>query len=801
MNNVQERMKSFLTDKCNYFIENINKIQSKAISKMIFTYLNDNYNITEQDFYSTELPQNFQYMTLLNNNNVFTTPKYSSEEYVKKTKEIVKKIQNEFDEGNYEIEKVPDIKAQKDSGILKKKLNAINFGNTKKAEEEEEDGIERINEAEKEKEKLNEKKDFYEKFFKEFEMFNKLNNITSNLKIKINEICIFTKNNPNIEEVFEYSSSLTVIEPSKFFQIYLSLSKKKCKEELKVIELTLNKLDELKIIFDNTNPNKEIPVTDEQKEILSTFKDLEELHNEFNILKVHFKIENKNTEQIENSLFVSYIEKLIIEDKEIKVDNTNIAKQEALFDTNFEKLNLNITITIEENAIYEVKIFLIEDEEPEKLLREVKNIRGKNNDKINIMKDTSFPYKFERNQQIKISIDKFINGLLSENKIIQIPIGTLMVNKNSKQSIFSNELINIKCEEDELSKGRLVTLNFQANGNNFDKEKKVFYTIVNQNKTIFKSNVFAMAYIKPLVIPERLLSPNFDMNLYSSLNNNNKFDKIGTLHTTVKEIKATKTIEIKSDGKVIKMSVQSTIVKYTFIDYIINMNGRFNVSFAIDFTGSNYTDEVDRHCFEKDISENYYIKAIKICGGVLDEYSSDHIFPTFGFGAYVNGSTSHCLNVNFKDDPGISTIDNVIQEYQNCLKKIELYGPTLICPVIDNFKKMINNKSISIYNVLMIITDGIIDDISKVIDSVVDAQSLPLSILIIGIGEEPTEEMRRLNMELGPLYDSNGKRMDRKVVTYIHFQNYQNNFNMLKNELMKTIPENVIEYLNNFSKK
>ena len=380
-----------------------------------------------------------------------------------------------------------------------------------------------------------------------------------------------------------------------------------------------------------------------------------------------------------------------------------------------------------------------------------------------------------------------------------------MVNKDSKQSIFSNELININCEEDELSKGRLVTLNFQANGNNFDKEKKVFYTIENQNKTVFKSSLFAMAYIKPLVIPSRLLSPNFDMNLYSSSNNNNdNFIKIGTLHTTVQEIIASKTIELNSDGKTIKMEVQSTIVKHTFVDYIIKMNGRFNVAFAIDFTGSNYSEYrgIDRHCYKKDISENYYIKAITFCGRVLDEYSSDHIFPTFGFGAYVNDSTSHCLNVNFKDDPGISTIDNVIQEYQNCLKEIELDGPTLICPVIDNCKKMINNnKSISIYNVLMIITDGIIDDICNVIDSVVDAQSLPLCILIIGIGEEPTEEMRRLNMELGPLYDSNEKRMDRKVVTYIHFQNYQNNFNMLKNELMKTIPENVIEYLNNFSKK
>ena len=802
LNNAQERIENFIKDKFNNFIENFNSIQTDATKQIVFDYLSINYIITTKDFYSTELSQNFNYMNLLNKNNVFTTPKYSSEKYVKETKEVVKEIKNEFDEGNYEIEKIPDIKNQKDSGILKEKLNAINFGDTKKAEEEEDDGIERINESEREKEKLNEKKKFYDKFFKEFEMCNKLNNITSSTKVTVKEVCTFITNNSYIEEVTQFTTSFTLIEPSKFFQIYFSNSKQESKEELKIIDLTLTELDKLKSIFNHKNPKVEIPVTNEQKEILSQFINLEELHNEFNILKAHFKMENIDTEQIENSLFESYVEKLIKENEEIKIDNnTNFAKQEALFDTNFEKLKLNITITTELNAEYDIKIFLIEDEVPEKLIREVKNIKGKNNETINIMKDTSFPYKFERNQQIKISIDKLINRLV-ENKIMQIPIGTLMVNKNANQSIFSNELININCEEDELSKGRLITLNFQANGSNFDREKKIFYTITNQNKTIFKSALFAMEFIKPLIIPSRLLTPNFDIDLYQSLNNNNNnFKKVGNLKTTVEKIVTSKTIELNSDGKKINMSVVSTIVKYTFVDFIIKMNGRFNVAFAIDFTGSNYSGLIDRHCYKKDESENYYIKAIKLCGTVLDEYSSDHIFPTFGFGAVINDNVSHCMNVNFQDNPGISTLDNVIQEYRNCLKKIGLGGPTYICPIIDNFKNIINNnKSSSIYNILMIITDGIINDINKVIDSVVNAQSLPLSINIIGIGDEPTTEMRKLNMEYGPLYDSNNKRMDRKVVTYIHFKQYKDNFNLLKNELMKTIPENVIEYLNEYNK-
>ena len=112
-----------------------------------------------------------------------------------------------------------------------------------------------------------------------------------------------------------------------------------------------------------------------------------------------------------------------------------------------------------------------------------------------------------------------------------------------------------------------------------------------------------MEFIKPLIIPSRLLTPNFDIDLYQSLNNNNNnFKKVGNLKTTVEKIVTSKTIELNSDGKKINMSVVSTIVKYTFVDFIIKMNGRFNVAFAIDFTGSNYSGLIDRHCYKKDES-------------------------------------------------------------------------------------------------------------------------------------------------------------------------------------------------------
>ena len=38
------------------------------------------------------------------------------------------------------------------------------------------------------------------------------------------------------------------------------------------------------------------------------------------------------------------------------------------------------------------------------------------------------------------------------------------------------------------------------------------------------------------------------------------------------------------------------------------------------------------------------------------------------------------------------------------------------------------------YNILLIISDGLIDDINKTIDSIIEASKFPISFIIIGIG-------------------------------------------------------------------
>ena len=56
------------------------------------------------------------------------------------------------------------------------------------------------------------------------------------------------------------------------------------------------------------------------------------------------------------------------------------------------------------------------------------------------------------------------------------------------------------------------------------------------------------------------------------------------------------------------------------------------------------------------------------------------------------------------------------------------------------------------YTILLILTDGKIDDMQETIDEIVDASDLPLSIVIIGVGKFDFVSMNQLNANDAPLY-------------------------------------------------
>lgn len=98
------------------------------------------------------------------------------------------------------------------------------------------------------------------------------------------------------------------------------------------------------------------------------------------------------------------------------------------------------------------------------------------------------------------------------------------------------------------------------------------------------------------------------------------------------------------------------------------------------------------------------------------------------------------------------------------------------------------------YQVLLIITDGEIHDMDKTIDLLVQASMLPLSVIIVGVGNADFANMERLDGDSG-LYGSNGAKAMRDIVQFVPFRNIQFDGNLLAKELLAELPNQVVQYM------
>ena len=146
-------------------------------------------------------------------------------------------------------------------------------------------------------------------------------------------------------------------------------------------------------------------------------------------------------------------------------------------------------------------------------------------------------------------------------------------------------------------------------------------------------------------------------------------------------------------------------------------------------------------------------------GEVLQYYDSDNQIPVYGFGAKLLpfDITSHCFALNgniFK--PESNGIKGVLETYRKSLQVIKLFGPTYFNQIVRMAADYASSEEISQlqqkYCILLIITDGIINDMEQTINEVVRATALALSIIIVGVGNEDFTMMHELDADETPLY-------------------------------------------------
>lgn len=320
------------------------------------------------------------------------------------------------------------------------------------------------------------------------------------------------------------------------------------------------------------------------------------------------------------------------------------------------------------------------------------------------------------------------------------------------------------------------------------------FTVVHRTEQIFNN---VNPCWKPFTIPvstlcngdyERVIK--IDCHDYQS---NGSHKTIGEFTTTLrqltKESRERNTYEVvnatkqrnkpsyKHSGEIILMSAEVKQT-YTFVDYIRG-GTELLCTIAIDFTSSNGDPRNPQslHFMDPYMVPNQYVQALRAVGEIIQDYDSDKMFPVLGFGARVppTGQVSHEFFVNMNPtSPFCGGIDGCVEAYKNCLSQVQLFGPTNFSPVMNHVAQFARaTQDGSKYHILLIITDGIITDMVQTKEAIVAASSLPLSIIIVGVGEADFGAMEELDGDVIRL-SSKGRYAERDIVQFVPFRDYVN---------------------------
>mmetsp|Transcript_4694 Transcript_4694/g.7998 ORF Transcript_4694/g.7998 Transcript_4694/m.7998 type:complete len:200 (-) Transcript_4694:272-871(-) len=182
------------------------------------------------------------------------------------------------------------------------------------------------------------------------------------------------------------------------------------------------------------------------------------------------------------------------------------------------------------------------------------------------------------------------------------------------------------------------------------------------------------------------------------------------------------------------------------------------------------------------------------------------MYPVYGFGGMLpdspEGAPSHCFALNGDIyNPECNQTKGVLQAYYESLKKVQLYGPTHfneILNYVNGYSEALvqeMSQSNQKYTICLIITDGIINDMEKTIEEIVRGSDLPLSIIIVGVGQADFEMMERLDGDVTPLYSKNLKRYrNRDIVQFVPFRDLQGDPVRLAKQVLAEVPQQLVQY-------
>ena len=469
------------------------------------------------------------------------------------------------------------------------------------------------------------------------------------------------------------------------------------------------------------------------------------------------------------------------------------------------QIKLNCSIENADNCEYEIKIIEIQGQTSTLVYTSSKKTPN-HNQTILFDEDILMNFKFHQGQKLLIVVSK--NGT---NYEIQTTLGKIIISGQNKwkKKVHNNGKDVLIISYTEIKQGNTISTNEElislflvaANpGQLFSSKLNRFcYVIISNNgEYLYQSEIISSnGTFQTAEIPLHLLSPEFKITFQDHTSN-----PIVSFSTTLELFLEPKGlfhhIPFPLNGNIIEVVNYSyRITPYTFMDYISSQI-QIGTMIALDYTGSNgaTSSNTSLHYIQKK-KFNDYERTIHEIGGYLSTYDETQKIPVFGFGARAPGETnvSMCFNLNMTSSPYIEGITNVLKEYRTITPQLYFSGPTHFSSILTKCIELTQKQSGNFkYYVLTILTDGNTDDTIETKELLIKASTMPISIIIIGIGKASFNLIEELTEDNNPLVSKSGMVSRRKNVSFVKLNDYKNDWGKIMNKVLYQIPRQFIDY-------
>ncbi|OAF66918.1 hypothetical protein A3Q56_05344 [Intoshia linei] len=263
------------------------------------------------------------------------------------------------------------------------------------------------------------------------------------------------------------------------------------------------------------------------------------------------------------------------------------------------------------------------------------------------------------------------------------------------------------------------------------------------------------------------------------------------------------------------IDVKSIIEGFSFLDFVRSAM-QINMLTSIDFTYSNgYPPTLPNSLHNINQGTNQYVIAINSVGRIVVEYDHDKFLPCYGFGAKLteNSEANHCFNLrdNGNDCFGV---EGILKAYYSRVTTVKFHGPTMFSPTLQcaekaakenhiinmEYKNSASNvKNFLQYTILLILTDGLITDLQETTKKIIDMSNLPLSIIIVGLGNADFSAMEFLDSD-SSLLSIGSKTAVRDIVQFVKLLPFLSGqisemYDSLAANVLAEIPNQVISYM------